>query len=598
MKKTKTRKQAGKAAKRRKQPPKARKAPAGQAPAGKAGPIALPPGEPGNAAIFYDPDGYDTTRKKLVGRHAAGEGFLNGFASHAEVGRFYCFADTQAYFSQFKDAVEARRPGAETAWIKRGALGRLAETGCLYYPSPSIGPFAWRRRGVGDHGYSLCGVTHTTATHAIMDTLESYFTAPLTEWDAVICTSRVVRDTVAHVTDAYRAHFAERFGAVEATLPQFPIIPLGVNSARIRRSEEAREKLRRRLGIGDGEIAYLFVGRLSFYEKAHPLPMYLALEQAAQRTDKRLHLIQAGWFPNDMAERAFKEGAASLCPSVNAIFLDGREPDVRESVWSAADVFTSLSDNIQETFGLTPIEGMAAGLPVVVSDWNGYRDTVRDGIDGIRVPSIMPGPAMGLDLANRHADGFDSYGRYCGSASLFTAIDPRACAQAYLALAEDSGLRARMGAAGRERAETVYDWKHVIRQYQDLWTELSARRHAAARAPAAPPPKTLVHPGRRDPFEIFASYPTRVLELDDVVALSDGIDMEAAKLRCNLKMASFARDVLPRGEDCLAMLGHLERNGPTGARALLRQIPSERRRRAFRGLLWLHKLDLVTIAPG
>ena len=38
------------------------------------------------------------------------------------------------------------------------------------------------------------------------------------------------------------------------------------------------------------------------------------------------------------------------------------------------DIFVSLSDNIQETFGLTPLEGMASGLPVVATDWNGYRD--------------------------------------------------------------------------------------------------------------------------------------------------------------------------------------------------------------------------------
>ena len=47
----------------------------------------------------------------------------------------------------------------------------------------------------------------------------------------------------------------------------------------------------------------------------------------------------------------------------------------------------SLVDNPQETFGLAVAEAMAAGVPLVVSDWNGYRDLVRDGIDGFRVPT-------------------------------------------------------------------------------------------------------------------------------------------------------------------------------------------------------------------
>ena len=54
----------------------------------------------------------------------------------------------------------------------------------------------------------------------------------------------------------------------------------------------------------------------------------------------------------------------------------------------------SLSDNMQETFGLTPIEAMAAGLPSVVSDWDGYRDTVQHREHGFRIPTLAPPPAL------------------------------------------------------------------------------------------------------------------------------------------------------------------------------------------------------------
>ena len=92
-------------------------------------------------------------------------------------------------------------------------------------------------------------------------------------------------------------------------------------------------------------------------------------------------LIECGWTANDQIAQAFSEARAKLCPSVRSIVLDGRINDVRDTAWAAADVFCSLSDNIQETFGLTPIEAMAAGLPVVVTDWDGYKDTVRNGIE-------------------------------------------------------------------------------------------------------------------------------------------------------------------------------------------------------------------------
>ncbi len=551
-----------------------------------------------NAAIYYDPDGYDTGRKKLMGRHAAGEGFLLGFAKHAEVSPFYCYADSRNYLRQFSDMVRSRRKDAEVSWVQRGRLDGLEQPGCLFIPGPGLGPFAWRRRALTDRSYSLCGVTHTTATHAIMDVFGDLVMDPVQEWDALVCTTRVVRETAEKVTGAYIEHLSSYLGAKHFSLPQFRVIPLGVDCDTYKNDPDWRGKWRQRLGIAEDDVAVLFVGRLSFYEKAHPLPMFRALELAAHRTNRRLHLIQAGWFPNDKIQEAFIAGAEAMCPSVNSIVLDGRKSDVRYEIWSAADIFTSLSDNIQETFGLTPIEAMAAGLPVVVSDWNGYKDTVRDGIDGFRVPTMMPPAEAGRDLANRHADHFDHYGRYCGNTSQLIAVDSRECADAYSSLIEDAGLRHKMGEAGRERARELYDWGVVVSQYQDLWEELAERRRAAAKGPAGPQPKHTQDPGRRDPFWIFDNYPTSALKLDDRVSLAPDASLEELARRRNLKMVAFAKDILPPKEDCETALRHLADSGPCRARELVELIPMARRRVFYRGLVWLYKLDIIRIEPA
>ena len=94
---------------------------------------------------------------------------------------------------------------------------------------------------------------------------------------------------------------------------------------------------------------------------------------------------------------------------MKVITLDGRQASARQTAWAGADVFCSLSDNIQETFGIVPIEAMAAGLPVVVSDWDGYKDTVRHGVDGFRIPTCMPQAGLATDLALRHALEVDTY---------------------------------------------------------------------------------------------------------------------------------------------------------------------------------------------
>ena len=131
-------------------------------------------------------------------------------------------------------------------------------------------------------------------------------------------------------------------------------------------------------------------------------------------------------------------------------------------------IFVSLSDNIQETFGLTPVEAMAAGLPCVVSDWNGYKDTVADGETGFRIPTTTLGPGAGIDVADRHAAGVDSYDQLIGITSLATAVDVDACADAIARLAGDAALRARLGQAAAARARRLYDWRVVVAAYQRL----------------------------------------------------------------------------------------------------------------------------------
>jgi hypothetical protein len=44
---------------------------------------------------------------------------------------------------------------------------------------------------------------------------------------------------------------------------------------------------------------------------------------------------------------------------------------------------------------------VAAGLPIVVSDCDGYKDTGRDGVDRFHIPALTLGRRLGSDLAWR-----------------------------------------------------------------------------------------------------------------------------------------------------------------------------------------------------
>ncbi len=519
-----------------------------------------------NAAIHYVPAGYDTKGPKLMGRMAAGEGFLDAYLRHAGVEPFYCYASERATAEQFAALARSLGP-MPVEWIPWANPAALARPGALYTPDPSLHDHAWRRRARDQRAYSLTGITHTTASSNAMDMIAELAVAPVQEWDALICTAKTVRGMVETLMDEQAAYLKDRLGAQRAPRPQLPIIPLGVDCARFAPDSAIRSAQRAALGIADDDVAFLFVGRLSFHAKAHPFPMYLALERAARQTGKRLHLIQAGWFANEFIESAFRDGARDFCPSVTAHFLDARKPEVRFAVWQAADIFTSLSDNIQETFGLTPIEAMAAGLPSVVADWDGYRDTVQHGVHGFRVPTLAPPPGQGADLADAHAIGIDTYDRYCGYASQFIAVDIEATAAAYVALVGSPQLRARLGEAARQAAHSTFDWRHVIARYQELWAELAARRASAVElAPARGPSHW---PARADPFALFADYPTGTLTMQhrlergdfagDLAMLVEHHLFSFAKHRLRLDLCELVlRKVTEqRGSDLAAIGGEL-----------------------------------------
>ncbi len=83
-----------------------------------------------------------------------------------------------------------------------------------------------------------------------------------------------------------------------------------------------------------------------------------------------------------------------------------------------------LIDNMQESFGLTPIEAMAAGLPRVISDWDGYRDSVQHGEDGFLIRTIQPPRDTGRALSELLLGGREMYGgAFFGKSAMSVAVD-------------------------------------------------------------------------------------------------------------------------------------------------------------------------------
>ncbi len=551
-------------------------------------------------AIYYHPEAYTTSGPKLMGRNVAGESFLRGFLSHSTSSEFWAQVQRPEHARHFASAVSSLGRSEPVRSVDKSSLGALAQAGVVYYPGPGIGEHAFHRAAFGHSAWSLCGITHTTSSAGAMDALADLLVAPVQPWDAVICTSTAVKDNVTRLLQAQVDYLQSRLGVSRVVLPLLPVIPLGIHTADFAFSDAQKSAARAALGVPADTLVVLFMGRLSFHAKAHPLAMYQALEAAARASGKSVVLVECGWHANEFIEKAYADAARLACPSVRVITLDGRKAEDRQTAWAGADVFCSLSDNIQETFGIVPIEAMAAGLPVVVSDWDGYKDTVRDGVDGFRSPTLMPQAGLGGDLALRHALEIDTYDMYCGHTCSLVAVDVLATAAAFKKLFTSAELRRQMGEAGRKRAVEVYDWKTIIGQYEALWAKQTKLRLTAKAEADKNGGKPLAHPwpARMDPFHAFASYPTQSLTPQTRLALVDErVDMAMARVTQyrSLNMVNFAKHILPTEQEIESVL-HAVYQQAQSAEALIRNIAAERKPYVLRSLSWLVKLGVLKVA--
>ena len=545
--------------------------------------------------IYYVPEAYSTDAPKLMGRNAAGESFLKGFLKYSRKNDdLWIQVEREEHARDFEKKVASNGRKENVRAFTNASLGNAKTPGVVYFPGPGIGQHATMRRFYGDSAWSLCGITHTTSSATAMDAISDLLTAPVQPWDAVICTSNAVKKNVEQLLESKADYLLERLGATKIVMPNLPVVPLGIHAEEFSFPPAKRQTARIELGATDDSLVVLYTGRLSFHAKAHPLAMYQALELASKQTNKSIILLECGWHANDYIKNAFAEAASITCPSVRVINLDGRVATERANAWASADVFCSLSDNIQETFGIVPLEAMAAGLPVIVSDWDGYKDTVRDGVDGYRIPTIGPKPGLGGDLAQNHALGIDTYDMYCGYSSSLIAMHSQKLTQAFINLFTSAELRQAMGAAGKERARLNYDWRVIIPRYEDLWQSLSELR---IRAKSEGLKESRVWPARLDPTISFSHYPTTVLGLDTLLTMTHPTVSEAiGKINQykNLSMIAFASLIFPTQEEIQNMLevAALSGGDPVKAESLIAVITEPRRAFALRGLAWLTKLGV------
>jgi D-inositol-3-phosphate glycosyltransferase len=541
---------------------------------------------------IYHPPGELGFGPNPFGKDVANLELYRALARHGGFERLEILSHTPVDEGQLRAALGAPDTlavGSASILDQRHAL----DAGAVLRGQPDLYNLGWlRRRTVGDRGYSLLGLVHTIAPPAMRQIIAMASVGPTHPWDAVICTSPSVHASLSEMFDGWGEHLAERTGGKPPPRPALPILPLGVDGeamAALADRPQARAAVRGRLGLAAADVLVLWVGRLSFFEKAFPQPMFIAARKAAEATGAKVHFAMAGWFPGENDRERYEEAARRHAGDTPIHFLDGNDRELLGELWAGSDIFLSLVDNIQETFGITPLEAMAAGLPVVASDWDGYRYTMRDGVEAFLIPTLGgPTGGMGGNIVQQHVFQVSNYQVYVGQVAQHTAVHVGRAAEALAELIASPERRKQMGAAGRARIAETFAWQVVAPQYHALVDELAAVRAAAP----DPVVRRKFDPVRGDPFKDFAGFATEVFTPDTPLAAVAGAS--AADVLGDLPILDRAFGGLrATPEECARALDLLVAGQAKTSRQVLEAFPTPRRRAVEMGLMWMAKLGLV-----
>jgi glycosyltransferase involved in cell wall biosynthesis len=326
--------------------------------------------------------------------------------------------------------------------------------------------------------------------------------------DAVICTSRAARTAFLNLLGLAEEGLKE--SGVKEPIGyggQLPVIPLGVDTTLYRPRDKS--DVRYQLHLPQDAFVMLWVGRLSPRSKADLNPLVHAHAVVRQRNPTaRIMLVVVG---TDRENHSYEllELAAALGTTPD-VRIERTTPTSPIQLWySAADVFVSPVDNVQETFGLTNLEAMASGLPQVVSDWNGYRETVVHGSTGFLIPTFWG------DCDDEAIAAWQLWGDAPESERLLArtvAISVGDLCRFIETLLLEKDLRTEMGLASRARAESQFTWRRVIGLYEECWHELIETE--------AGDPTQLPSGGTPAFYSTFGHYASRTLDADSLVRIS------------------------------------------------------------------------------
>ena len=435
----------------------------------------------------------------MWGRVVANHTFIKAIAEMEQCERLTLFvpAKSDARILQQTLLTTINKNVAVVAFLSIAEYLKEHPIDVLHTLDPEMANAAHIRNFLADSPFVITGMTHSLANQHFLSWAICSSANGIGEKDCLVCTTQTAKSVVDTALD----------NLVESqpgfSRPSTTVIPLGVS---LPPSGGDRKQLREQLGLAQDEFIVLSLGRFDPVSKMDFLPL-LNLITLVESDDKRpIRFVLAGAAGDGNYLDTVRQWIDKLAIGGRTTLLLNLEEQQKSDLYHAADVFLSMSDNLQETFGLTVVEAMTAGLPVIASDWNGYKTLVDHGATGYLIPTRMLSPDLEFEAAMSLQIDSQMH-LFCAQT---TAVDLVAAARYVQALYEDPELTKSMGEAAASSAQQ-YRWSDIAQRYLQLWQSL--KESAGSRE------KDSSDNSLRTSFfrviEDFSSYPTAHLQPAD-----------------------------------------------------------------------------------
>lgn len=444
------------------------------------------------------------------GRKVANEQFLKALLALDPFDAYHFFLSTPKEIQAFKKELQKYWPGLAAdkrlKVLPRQELPHALRqhpyycfhlSDCINHP-PAL---ARLRNACSQEIFPITSITHSLSYPHYTARFLDHLWPGCTPRDCIVSTSRAGKTAL----ETSFQILGDRFGLDKERYPRprLEIIPLGMHEpfpwdAR----EMLRQKGREKLQADPEQCVMLILGRISPHSKMDMLPLLRAWQRTFPRKNTKTLLVVAGWVEQkDDFPGKFQHFAANV--GLPCRIVPRPDEQTKQELYAAADLFISLADNPQETFGLTLLEAALAGLPVIASDYSGYRDLVKHEQTGLLIPTIGPKDSEGIDwLAGLIPDYEVQF-----LLAQQTATHIPALTEALQMLCLHPEMRRAMGEKARQRALTDFSWPIIIQDYLALWQRLRDL-DILHPAHAAPRPLELSY------ARMFSSLPRSPLDFD------------------------------------------------------------------------------------